>query len=247
MTDQNPYSPPPAPSAPPAARVTHAGEFTLGGIIGDAWALSSGCKAVFLAVYFAVFAALWLVQIVAGGIVGRAVIGGGSTVVAILWQLVLAALLYPFLASVMNIALRRADGHAVTLGDALGHGVSFAQLSLLGVLMTLATMIGFGLLVLPGIYLSVAFMFALPLVVDRRLAAIEALKTSLAIVHPHWFRCAGLLLVLGLMIALGAMTVIGLIWVLPVSSLALALAYRRFFAAAPAGEPAVAHGLTDAP
>lgn len=236
MNTPNPYSPPP--HEPPIVRGEPAPVFGIFDVLGEAWTLTQGCKAQFLLVYLGVFVVMWLLQLVLGSVFGAAVAANASMLGTLVWQLLLAAAIYPFLAGVMRLALRRADGYAVQAGDAFGHGVRIVDLALLGVLLTVATIIGFSLLLLPGIYLSVALMFALPLMVDRKLGAVDALKTSLRAVNPHWFRCAGLLCVLGVVLALAAVTVIGLVWALPVTSIALAVAYRRFFPAPVVASPA---------
>jgi hypothetical protein len=229
MNTPNPYARPP--SGPTAPNVGSTGDFAIGELLGEAWRLSDGCKASFLAVYAAMFVVLWLTQAIVATSFGLDALVRAAPLSGVLWQLLLAAAIYPFLAGVMALALRRVDGLPVKAADALSHGVRLGEAILLGVLLTLATGIGFALLLLPGIYLSVALMFALPLLVDRRLGAIAAMKASLAAVKPRWFRCAGLLLVLGILLALGSLVIVGLVWVLPVSSLALALAYRRLFPA----------------
>jgi hypothetical protein len=240
MNTPNPYAPPPPPEAGPRVVGVADPRFSIGEVIADAWTLSQGCKGAFLLVYAALFVGTWLLQALLGAVFGIA--PSGSVLAGLVAQLVTAAVIYPFLAGVMRLALLRVDGHEIRAGDALTHGVSVLELALLGVLLTIATIIGFSLLLLPGIYLSVALMYALPLAVDRRLRAVEALKTSQRTVHPQWFRCAGLLLVLGIGLTLAAVTVIGLVWALPVTSLALAVSYRRFFPApvvvSPAGSDA---------
>lgn len=232
MNTPNPYARPPSEPAPPQASAAGAGDFAIGEILAEAWRLSDGCKASFLALYAVLFGVLWLTQAILVSVLGFDALMGATPLAGLLVQLLLAAAIYPFLAGVIVLALRRVDGLPVKAGDAWTHGVRLGEAVLLGVLLTLATTVGFALLLLPGLYLSVALMFALPLVVDRRLGAIAAMKSSLAAVHPRWFRCAALLLVLGLLLALGGLVIVGLIWVLPVSSIALALAYRRFFPAA---------------
>lgn len=51
----------------------------------------------------------------------------------------------------------------------------------------IATVVGLALLVVPGLYLMVAFMYALPLALERRLGAVDALKESRRIVHATGF------------------------------------------------------------
>lgn len=232
MTDLNPYAPPPraAGVATPAQRgEAPLGEgFSIVAVLGEAWALAAGSKRYFVVVYVLLLIALAFVQSIAGLLSGSDIDAGWSI---LLWQPILAAALYPFIGGVMRLALRRAAHQPVGFEHLVDDAPQLGQIALLGALVSLATLLGFTLFVLPGIYLSVAFMFALPLVLDRRLNAVAAMRLSLETVHRRWFRHAALLFALGFVLTLGAVTVIGLIWALPVTAIALALVYRRVFGA----------------
>lgn len=232
MTEQNPYAPPSrvdSASTPAAGGATaRDDEFSIVGVLGDAWALAAGSKRYFVIVYVLLMLALAVIQ-------GCAVMlsGGGisDTRTMLLWQPILAAALYPFIAGVMRLGLRRAANLPAGLEHLRADVPQLGQIVLLGALVSLATLLGFILFVLPGIYLSVAFMFALPLVLERRLGAVAAMRLSLATVQRQWFRYAALLFALGFVLTLGAFTVVGLIWALPVTAIALALVYRQVFGA----------------
>jgi len=78
------------------------------------------------------------------------------------------------------------------------------------------TVIGFVLLILPGIYLSIAYVFTLPLIADKNMTVWEAMEFSRKSVTKHWFKVFGLLFLLSLMMAVGTLALgIGLIWAIP--------------------------------
>ena len=90
------------------------------------------------------------------------------------------------------------------------------------------TAIGFFLLVLPGIYLSVAYSFALPLVVDRGLRFWPAMETSRQIVSRNWFAIFGFLLAIAAINFIGALLFgVGLLVTVPWSVCTIAVAYAR--------------------
>ena len=91
------------------------------------------------------------------------------------------------------------------------------------------TTIGFFLLIIPGVYLSVAYLFALPLVVEKGLSPWPALETSRRAVSTHWFRIFGLFFVLGVLLLLGFITIIGWLWTGPLWYTAYGVAYREIF------------------
>ncbi len=80
------------------------------------------------------------------------------------------------------------------------------------------------------IVLSVVFTFAYPLIVDRRLSGINAVKLSIKAALANFWRLLGLLLLNGLMAFGGVLLCyIGVFLVLPISFAALAIAYERVF------------------
>lgn len=84
-----------------------------------------------------------------------------------------------------------ARNQSMTAIDAVGVGLS-CFLPLLGVslLYTLAVAGGLILLIVPGLYLSVAMVFSTVLVVTTNMGPLEALKRSRQLVKGHWWRAA---------------------------------------------------------
>jgi len=90
------------------------------------------------------------------------------------------------------------------------------------------TAIGFVLLVLPGIYFSVAYLFAMPLVVDHGLKFWPAMETSRQIVSRNWFGLFGLVLAFIAVNFIGLLLLgVGLLVTIPWSFCTLAVAYER--------------------
>ena len=80
------------------------------------------------------------------------------------------------------------------------------------------------------IALSVVFTFAYPLIVDRRLSGIEAVKLSIRAALANFWRLLGLLLMTGFMSFVGVLCCyIGVFFVMPVSFAAIATAYEQVF------------------
>jgi len=80
------------------------------------------------------------------------------------------------------------------------------------------------------ITLSVVFTFAYPLIVDRRLSGIEAVKLSIKAALANFWRLLGLLLMTGLMSFVGVLCCyIGVFLAMPVSLAAIATAYEQVF------------------
>ena len=94
------------------------------------------------------------------------------------------------------IFLNRIRGKPAAVGDVFaGFNIAFAQLALVGLLTGLLTLVGFlCCLVIPGLYLFVAWTFSVPLVADRRLEFWSAMELSRKVVNRVWFELLALLL-----------------------------------------------------
>lgn len=82
----------------------------------------------------------------------------------------------------------------------------------------------------PPIYLYVSWMFALPLVIDKKLDFSEAMTVSRQVVHDHWWSMFGLLILGSLVACLGVLALgVGIFFTMPVFLVALLYAYEDFF------------------
>ncbi|MDO8575999.1 MAG: hypothetical protein Q7R90_01650 [bacterium] len=95
------------------------------------------------------------------------------------------------------------------------------------ILVGVIVIIGFILLIVPGIIWGLRYMFVPYLVVERKLKPFEALKESARITYGHKWQLLGLLCLIVLINILGALfLLVGLLVSIPVSSLAMVHAYR---------------------
>jgi uncharacterized membrane protein len=143
----------------------------------------------------------------------------------------------PFVGGIYYYTLLLIRGQPATVGDIFaGFSRSFMSLALVGIANGLiaSTMVYLpsvlpwtAILVIPGIYLTIAYSFSYMLAVDRGLRFWDALETSRRAVSPQWWRVLGLML-LGLpFILLGAIVlVIGLAVAFPLIIGATLYAYE---------------------
>src|SRR5439155_105230 len=121
---------------------------------------------------------------VAGGVVGSVwhMIFGGSLLGGLYW-----------------FYLRLIRGYSPDVGDAFaGFTLAFAQLTLAYIVSALLTCAGLVFCFLPGIYLAVAWIFTLPLVIDKRMDFWEAMEVSRKVVTREWWSVFALIIVAGL-------------------------------------------------
>ncbi len=92
------------------------------------------------------------------------------------------------------ILLNRIRGQPASIGDLFsGFNQGFAQLLLAGFLTSLLTKIGLVCcLIIPGLYLFIAWTFSIPLIADRRLEFWSAMELSRKVVTRVWFEMFGL-------------------------------------------------------
>jgi hypothetical protein len=127
--------------------------------------------------------------------------------------------------------LRRIRGEEVQIGDVFaGFNLALVNLTMAGLVKWLLTTLGFALCILPGIYLLVGYMFALPLVIDKKMEFWTAMEVSRRVVHAHWWSLFGLAIVLILVALCGFLLCgIGALVSIPVSSVALMYVYEDLF------------------
>jgi membrane-anchored glycerophosphoryl diester phosphodiesterase (GDPDase) len=103
---------------------------------------------------------------------------------------------------------------------------NFLPFFLLNLISGILIGLGFVLLILPGIYLAVAYMFALPFAVAQRMDFWTAMEASRKLITKNWFSFFGFGLVLFLINLGGALLLgVGLLVTIPLSACAVAAAY----------------------
>ncbi|MCS7047826.1 MAG: glycerophosphoryl diester phosphodiesterase membrane domain-containing protein [Verrucomicrobiae bacterium] len=81
------------------------------------------------------------------------------------------------------------------------------------------------------VYLTVCWLFALPLVMDKQMEFWPAMKLSRQRVHAQWWRVFGLLVLSALVVSLGLLLCgVGILLTLPIGTAAVMYAYEQLFA-----------------
>lgn len=226
MTDNNnPYTPPQSNVYQPEPRPYGVNpQWDIGQVMNEAWSSIVGFKQTyFLAclIYFAISLVLTLIA---------EFVGDESIIIGVLTQLIIMLVTYPLGAGILMLGIKRARNEDVSPRMIFDYYPQTIPIFLLYLLMTLLIVLGLVLLILPGIYLMIAYLFALPLLVERKLGIWDALETSRKAITPYWFRFAGLVLVMVVIILLSLIPLgIGLIWTLPMFSVILGIVYRNMF------------------
>jgi predicted Ser/Thr protein kinase len=238
--------PPPSASGEAIAREIFAQDYNLGirSCVRRGWKLLRGDFWPFVGITALVMALVGFVSAIGGTTVRRSAMGDntaefGSAFSLLVWG--------PLMGGLCLYYLKKIRGEKTTVEIAFcGFSHRFLHLFLAGFATTLLTWLGFLCFALPGIYLCVAWMFTLPLVIDKGLDFWSAMELSRKVVTKHWFKLFGLGLVLLLLMFAGVvMLFVGLLVMMPLVAATLMYAYEDIFcstAAAGAVPPVVGTG-----
>ncbi len=201
--------------------------------LGEAWRGLKGFKLkclIAILLYLVVFIVIGMAFGVVAGIIAQT--GGDQSVfvvVNIVSQIVMTAIALPMSIAILVMAMRHANSKSVSAGEIFRHFGVIGTLFFAYIIMTIMIMLGFVLLVLPGIYLMFAYMYSMPLILEKKMGAWHALETSRKAITKVWFRLFGLMLLISLINLAGIFTVIGWIWTVPWTVLAMAMVYQKIF------------------
>ncbi|MBI4692847.1 MAG: hypothetical protein HY749_02400 [Gammaproteobacteria bacterium] len=180
-------------------------DFDIRAVLEEAWSKVPGTKRVFVLAGVAIFVFVMVATVVLRFVIPGAQAEHPGFFAQVTMQLALTVVIYPFMVGMNMLGIRRAAGLPIDVAQAFGYFHLVVPVAIAAVLVTVSTMIGFALLVLPGIYLSFAYLFTLPLIADKNLTPWQAMEASRRAVTHHWFKVFGLMVIVGLAIAIPAM------------------------------------------
>lgn len=210
-------------------------DFTIKEILSEAWNLIDGIKlkiniAFFLYITVAVILSTFLSYIFDPKIYydSHQLLKGFLSEQA--QSLLSLPILMPIISGIVMLAIKRASHKKTEILSIFNYYILVWPLVFASLLVNVVVILGFVMLIIPGIYLSITFAFVIPLIIDKQLGIIDAMKTSFNVVKKRWFKFFGLYLILALISILSIFTLgIGLIWALPLSFMVNAVLYRRLF------------------
>jgi len=127
----------------------------------------------------------------------------------------------------IRIGLDFVSGKQISPAQLFSQGGKLVKALAATFLVSVIVIVGFILLIVPGIYLSLRFSCYLTAIVDRDLGIIESLKYSARITQNNLLRLLGLGIVAGIIAALGLIACgVGILFTYPVAFIAWMVAYR---------------------
>ena len=175
-----------------------------------------------LIIYGAISFAITMVQ--------EATVGTTGDIAASLVEIIVTLILFPLGVGLGLLGIRRAAGKETPVSTRWEPYSQAIPLIVMFILMAVLIVAGFLLLILPGIYLSIAYSFAPYLIVEKNMGVWTALETSRKAITAYWWRYFGLMLVALLLVIIGLIPVfIGLIWVVPIIAIATGEVFGKTF------------------
>ena len=189
--------------------------------------ITKGIKGSFWGAALIFYAIAFVAAFVGGYIFGHNMIG------RVALNILVAAASSILGVGVAMMGVRRAAGLPIDFSTAFSYFDRALNVFLAMLLSTLLIYVGLALLLIPGVYLAIAYCMTLPLIGDRKLGPWQAIETSRKAVSKRWFQFFGLFLVVGLLVVVSAIPLgIGLIWTAPWSINVIGVVYRRAFGVA---------------
>ena len=150
-------------------------------------------------------------------------------------------LLTPLTAGYYVFIFKMIKDEPVEFGDFFKGFNFFLPIVISSLLIGIFVAIGLILLILPGIYLAVGYLFVMPFIVDKEMHFWQAMEVSRKLISKNWFPFFGFILLLGLLNFAGALLLlVGLLVTIPWSICAMVAAYADIVGLASAeGEPVV--------
>jgi formylmethanofuran dehydrogenase subunit E len=209
-------------------------DFTVGDTLREAWEKTRGVKAAVWGGVFAMYLILFGISF--AGFYGTQSMTGSDprTVISINGglQIFTSWLSMLMTGGLMLIGVRRVLEQRVSwkMVFAAFSSKKVLSVTIATVLQILLIAIGFVLLVLPGIYLTVGYALTLPLILDKGLGPWEALETSRKAIHKKWWTVLGMYLVMMLLYMVSMVPLgLGLIWTVPMFLVLIGVLYARLF------------------
>jgi len=202
--------------------------FTIERTLGEGWRLVSGSKAAYLGAFiymFLAYLAVGLVVLLLGAVFGRQAFV--VTLIGAALQLVLGAVTT---AGFLMLGVRRARGQDIRSSMIFDPASRWGTLTMISIAIPILCGIGFVLLIVPGLYLLVSYLFAYPLVTDKGLGVWEAMEASRKTVTKRWFSVCGLVIVMAIVLVISVVLfVVPLLWTVPWCYNSYGIVYRKLF------------------
>jgi hypothetical protein len=207
--------------------------FSVSGAIREAWEKTKGAKGAIWAgsamMYLVVLLTLVVVSVLAKvfSTMDNPIVGTiGTSFFQFLGDMVGTI----FIGGLLHMGIKKATGHPIEWKMVFAGFSKAGRIVVAAMLSGIMILLGFLLLILPGIYLCVGYGLAIPLIIEKNFSPWQALEASRKAIHKIWWKVFALWLCMFIVNMLAALPLgIGLIWTVPMSFVAIGVVYRHLF------------------
>jgi len=209
-------------------------EFKFGAVLSEAWKKVSGSKGTFFFAFLLYVVVMIVVslpmELIQQSMIVPAAEPSMIIIFVVVQQLVINLIVLPLAMGLFLLGLRRSVDAPVESTSIFKHYKKAFSLFFTMLLMYLMILIGFVLLIIPGIYLMIAYFMAMPLVVEKGLSPWQALEVSRKTITHRWFSVFFFSIVMTLILIISMIPLgIGVIWTAPMMMIAYGIMYRNMF------------------
>ena len=213
--------------------------WSIGGVLSESWRKLDGFKRTYLLALIIYTAIAMVAEAFMGIVFGWDYVAVGNDTgmsfhgdfgAAAFVELFISLAMLPLGVGLGLLGIRRAAGKPVSASVIFEPYQHALPIIFMMVMMVILIVAGFIVFILPGIYLSVAYLFAPYLIIEKNMGAWQSLEVSRKAITEYWWRYFGLIWVFLLLIIAGAIPLlIGLIWVLPLVTIAVGEVFASTF------------------
>lgn len=201
-------------------------DFSITGVLKEGFNRTDGVKLTFFGAFFIYV----IISVIVSVLLGFIFTQKESFLNELASSMVEMIITLPVLVGMMMLGLKKARDEDFTLSDIFNYFNMFLPIVLAYLLMTSLIFVGFLLLVIPGIYLTISYAFVYPLIVDKGLGIWEAMELSRKTVTKQWFKFFGLSFLGGIIVIISVIPLgIGLLWTVPMIYITYGLLYHHLF------------------
>jgi hypothetical protein len=213
-------------------------EISMTGTLGEAWRNLKGFKLQCIGAFILYIVAAIVTSLASPLLIyALTAIGADEASAAIvggILQIVTSIIVMPMFMGIHIMGMRHAENKSVSATSVFAYFNKIPSVFLCYLISFVMIILGLVLLILPGIYLMIAYMYAMPLVVEKNMPVWQALEVSRKAITRKWFPMFGLLILLGIINSLAMLTLgIAWIWTAPLSVLTMSMIYTKLFGAEP--------------
>jgi len=209
-------------------------EFRMGNVLSEAWEKVKGVKGTFF-LAFLIYLVLLIALSIPLEIIQMTIMQTTQNpplvmAVALVGQLAMNLIILPIGMGIFILGVRRSVDAPLEVGSIFGYYKKAFSLFFTMLLMYIMILIGLILLVIPGIYLMIAYFMALPLVAEKGLNPWQAMEVSRKTITNRWFSVFFFFILISIIMMISMIPLgIGLIWVGPMMMIAYGIMYRNMF------------------